>query len=34
VLETPYQIENGTLMPRGPGLGISWNECEIRNALV
>ena len=29
LLAEPYQLENGTLRARGPGLGIDWNEDAV-----
>jgi len=29
VIEDPPAIENGTLTPRGPGLGMTWNEDAV-----
>ncbi|MFG5384578.1 enolase C-terminal domain-like protein [Yoonia sp. R2-816] len=34
LLEEPYLVENGALTPRGPGLGISWDESAVQRALV
>lgn len=34
LLQDPYQIENGALSPKGPGLGIEWNENEVRKNLA
>jgi mandelate racemase len=34
VLKNPYQIESGNLVPRGPGLGIMWDENAIQKVLV
>jgi mandelate racemase len=29
MLETPYEINHGTLCPRGPGIGINWNKAAV-----
>lgn len=29
ILDQPLEIEDGTLRPRGPGLGIEWNEAAV-----
>ena len=34
VLADPLEIQDGTLKPRGPGLGIEWNESAVEKYLV
>lgn len=29
VLETPYEVADGGLTPRGPGFGMEWNEAAV-----
>jgi mandelate racemase len=29
VLTEPVPVENGCVVPRGPGLGIEWNEDAV-----
>jgi mandelate racemase len=30
ILVDPYEIQNGTLTPKGPGLGIAWNATALQ----
>ncbi|WP_299860541.1 enolase C-terminal domain-like protein [uncultured Hoeflea sp.] len=34
LLEAPHHVEDGSLTPRGPGLGIGWNESAVQRALI
>ena len=34
VLQSPHQVARGTLAPRGPGLGIAWDEDAVARHLL
>ncbi len=34
VLAQPYKVSNGMLAPKGPGLGLAWNEQAVEEHLV
>lgn len=34
ILQRPPQVENGTVRPRGPGLGMAWDEAAVQRYAV
>ncbi|HEX8884560.1 MAG TPA: mandelate racemase, partial [Noviherbaspirillum sp.] len=34
ILESPYEVSNGTVCAKGDGLGIAWNEDAVSRYAV